>query len=197
MKDVRPTAGRVLLALFSILGKMEGVSFLDLFAGTGRVGIEALKRGASSVVMVEVLKDRVRHIEGMIPKEAMDAGNALVLSLELRRAMAWLVKRERFFDVVFADPPYNQGWGKTLLHVKFLTKVLKREGVLVVEHALREPLEISPPWAVTDVRSYGETALTFLRNTEREEAFSREALSREVFSREALSREAFSGEAFS
>jgi 16S rRNA (guanine(966)-N(2))-methyltransferase RsmD len=172
MKDVRPTAGRVLLALFSILGKMEGVSFLDLFAGTGRVGIEALKRGACPVVMVEVLKDRARHIEGAIPKGAMDTGSALVLSLELRRAMAWLVKRGCIFDVVFADPPYSQGWGKTLLHVQFLTKVLKREGVLVVEHALREPLEVSLPWAVTDARSYGETALTFLNNTEREEALS-------------------------
>ncbi|MDR2180065.1 MAG: RsmD family RNA methyltransferase [Synergistaceae bacterium] len=165
MKDVRPTAGRVLLALFSILGEMGGVSFLDLFAGTGRVGIEALKRGASPVVMVEVLKDRVRDIERGLPKE-IGPDSVVVLGLELRRAMTWLDKRGCFFDVVFADPPYHQGWGKTLLHVKFLTKIVKREGVLVVEHALREPLEIFLPWTVTDVRSYGETALTFLKNTE-------------------------------
>jgi 16S rRNA G966 N2-methylase RsmD len=56
--------------------------------------------------------------------------------------------------------------------VKLLTKVLKRKGVLVVEHALREPLEVFLPWAVTDVRSYGETALTFLKSTEQEEALS-------------------------
>ncbi|MDR1376460.1 MAG: RsmD family RNA methyltransferase [Synergistaceae bacterium] len=170
MKEVRPTAGRVLLALFNILGEMERVSFLDLFAGTGHVGIEALKRGAFSVVMVEVLKDRARGIERTIPEESRD--RAVVLSLELRRAIAWLVRRECFFDVIFADPPYNEGWGKTLLHVNSLTKILKREGVLVVEHASREPLEIFPPWAVTDVRSYGETALTFLKNTERGEGLS-------------------------
>jgi 16S rRNA (guanine(966)-N(2))-methyltransferase RsmD len=170
MKDVRPTAGRVLLALFSILGSMERISFLDLFAGTGRVGIEALKRGAFSVVMVEVLKDRARGIERAIPEESRD--RAVVLSLELRRAVAWLVRRKCVFDVVFVDPPYSEGWGKTLLQVNSLTKILKREGALVVEHALREPLEVFPPWTVTDVRSYGEIGLTFLKNTEQGEDLS-------------------------
>jgi 16S rRNA (guanine(966)-N(2))-methyltransferase RsmD len=183
MKDVRPTSGRVLLALFSILGGMERTSFLDLFAGTGRVGIEASKRGASPVVLVEVLKNRARDIQHAIPHGPAPNGpapngpasnecapNVIVLSLELRRAMEWLVKRGYCFDVIFADPPYNQGWGKTLLHVKALTKILKKEGVLVVEHASREPLHIPLPWTVTDVRSYGETALTFLKNAEQKDA---------------------------
>ncbi|MDR1979419.1 MAG: RsmD family RNA methyltransferase [Synergistaceae bacterium] len=173
MKDVRPTSGRVILALFNILGGMEGVSFLDLFSGTGRVGIEALKRGAFPVVMVEAVKDRAREIQRAMPGGPGDGltGN-VVLSLELRRALAWLVKRGYLFDVVFADPPYNQGWGGELLHVKALTKILKREGVLVVEHASRESLDVLSPWTVTDVRSYGETALTFLKNAQPGEALS-------------------------
>jgi 16S rRNA (guanine(966)-N(2))-methyltransferase RsmD len=157
----------VLLALFSILGRVEGTSFLDLFAGTGRVGIEASKRGASPVVLVEVLKNRARDIERAAPSGPTPAGRAsdvIVLSLELRRAVEWLAKRGHLFDVAFADPPYNEGWGQTLLHAKALTKILKKEGVLVVEHARREPLHVVLPWAVTDVRSYGETALTFLKN---------------------------------
>jgi 16S rRNA G966 N2-methylase RsmD len=97
---------------------------------------------------------------------------AVVLSLELRRAVDWLVRRGYVFDVVFADPPYNEGWGKTLLHVNALTKILKKEGVFVVEHASREPLDVLLPWTVADVRSYGETALTFLKNAEQEEEFS-------------------------
>jgi 16S rRNA (guanine(966)-N(2))-methyltransferase RsmD len=152
----------VLLALFSILGNIENVAFLDLFAGTGRVGVEALKRGASPVVMVEVLRDRTRDIERAIPKEHAGTENAVVLALELRRAISWLIKREQLFDVVFADPPYGERWGASLLHTKGLEKVLKHEGVLVVEHASREPLDVPSLWAVRDVRSYGETMLTFL-----------------------------------
>lgn len=160
MKDVRPTSGRVLLALFSILGGVKGLSFLDLFAGTGRVGLEALRRGASPVVMAEVLKDRARAIERAIPELAQNT--ASVLSLELRRALAWLIRRGRAFDVVFADPPYNQDWGKTLLHTTALEKILKRDGVLVVEHSAREALDVPPVWAVTNTRDYGETMLSFL-----------------------------------
>ena len=162
MKDVRPTSGKVLMALFSILGNLENVAFLDLFAGTGRVGIEALRRGASRVVMVEVLRDRVRDIERAIPEEFAGTGKAVVLSLELRRAIAWLVRRENLFDVVFADPPYNEKWGASLLHVKDMGKILKREGILVVEHSSREALEVPLSWTETDVRVYGETTLTFV-----------------------------------
>ncbi|MCL2009646.1 MAG: RsmD family RNA methyltransferase [Synergistaceae bacterium] len=171
MKDVRPTSGKALLALFSILGKLgksgklgslENTAFLDLFAGTGRVGIEALKRGASRVVMVEVSKERARGVERAVPAEFAGTEKVVVLSLELRRAIAWLVRRENAFDVIFADPPYNGGWGSELLHTKNLEKILKREGVLVVEHSSREALDVPPLWAVRDVRVYGETTLTFV-----------------------------------
>jgi len=162
VKDVRPTSGKVLLALFSILGSLENVSFLDLFAGTGRVGVEALKRGAARVVMVEVSRDRARGVECAIPVEFAGTDKAIVLSLELRRAIAWLVRRDVLFDVIFADPPYNEGWGASLLHTGNIAKVLKHGGILIVEHASRETLDVPPLWSVRDVRVYGENTLTFL-----------------------------------
>jgi 16S rRNA (guanine(966)-N(2))-methyltransferase RsmD len=163
MKEVRPTSGRVLLALFSILGGVEGMDFLDLFAGTGRVGVEALRRGASSVVLVETLKDRARAIGRAIPEEFAD--RATVLSLELRRGAAWLARRGRVFDIVFADPPYHEGWGASLLRAADfdLTKLMKKGGVMAVEHASREELAVPGSWVVAENRVYGETALTFLR----------------------------------
>ena len=154
-----------MLALFSILGRLGGLentAFLDLFAGTGRVGIEALKRGASRVVMVEVLKERARGIERAVPTEFAGTEKALVLSLELRRAVAWLVRRGMTFDVIFADPPYNEGWGASLLHTRDMEKILRHGGILVVEHSSREALDVPAPWAVKDVRSYGETMLSFI-----------------------------------
>lgn len=166
MKEVRPTSGRLLSALFSILGSrgsalgsLEGVRFLDLFAGTGRVGLEALKRGASSVVWVESVHSRAQAIERSVPRAS--PGDTTVLALELRRAVAWLLKRGRAFDVIFADPPYHEGWGGALLAVKGLAGLLAPDGILVVEHSSREPLAVPPEWRADSDREYGETTLTF------------------------------------
>ena len=160
MKDVRPTSGRVISALFSILGgKVEGAEFLDLFAGTGRVGIEAIKRGARSV-FVESIKSRADDIR-------RNAGEALVLSLEVRRAVSWLMKREMKFDIIFADPPYNSGWCDTVPAIPNLPAIFADGSVMVIEHSVREPLTlaINPNnIEIISSREYGETCLTFLRN---------------------------------
>ena len=166
MKAVRPTAGRVLLALFSILGDVDGGRFLDLFAGTGRVGLTALERGAS-VTWVESLRERAQAIERALPALPADARRrAVVLSLELRRAVAWLGKRGLQFDVVFADPPYHEGWGASLLGVKGLEGLLAPGGVLVAEHSVREELTLTPAWELASRRDYGESRLSFLRAAE-------------------------------
>lgn len=159
MKDVRPTSGRVISALFSILGgKVEGAEFLDLFAGTGRVGIEAMKRGARSV-FVESVKSRADDIR-------RNAGESLVLSLEVRRAVSWLVKRDMKFGIIFADPPYNSGWCETLPAIPNLAAVFADDAVMVIEHSVREPLalNVNPnDLEVVSSREYGETCLTFLQ----------------------------------
>lgn len=169
MKDARPTSGRVLLALFSILGSLpvsennidwQAFSFLDLFAGTGRVGEEALRRGAHPVVFVETLKNRAKQIEAELQKAGHEG---LVLALELRRALVWLTKREFYFDVIFADPPYNEGWGKVLLSIENLPGILRNEGILVIEHASREALTFTDLWSHLDSRAYGETTLSFFK----------------------------------
>jgi 16S rRNA (guanine(966)-N(2))-methyltransferase RsmD len=166
MKEVRPTSGRVLLSLFNILGPMAGRSFLDLFAGTGRVGMEAIKRGARPVVWVESVRSRAAAIEKSLPGDAREV--VTVLSLEIRRAVAWLHKRERTFDVIFADPPYHEGWGAEILSVAGLAGLLSHCGVLAVEHSAREELAVKPEWALFDRRDYGETTLSFLKAAQKE-----------------------------
>ena len=162
MKEVRPTSGKMLLALMSILGsrgKLHGCSFLDLFAGTGRVGIEALKRNAGLVCFVETLKNRAEEITNAIPTDYKE--RSTVLAIELRRALSWLIKREIVFDVIFADPPYNEGWNKTLVPV--LEKnhlLLKDDGVFIYEHSARENIDYST-WKLAESRFYGESAFTF------------------------------------
>lgn len=193
MKDVRPTSGRVLSAFFSILGeKVEGAKFLDLFAGTGRIGLEALKRGAASCVFVENVKARADELrgrvgvpreqrvliagrEGMTNGQHSDAGRGeiLVLSLEVRRAVSWLVKREMKFDVIFADPPYNSGWCEVLPSLQNLRNLFADDAVFVIEHSSRENFSLSDSVSenpnfleIISVREYGKTCLTFLKAQE-------------------------------
>ncbi|MBQ7154013.1 MAG: RsmD family RNA methyltransferase [Synergistaceae bacterium] len=178
MKDVRPTSGRVLSALFSILGgRVEGGKFLDLFAGTGRVGLEALERGADGCVFVESVRSRAEELRGraggVAGREGMPSGQhctaddkVIVLSLEVRRAISWLAKRGLKFDVIFADPPYCEGWCEVLPGLSGLTELFADDALMVIEHSVREPLTLSKNPAsleILSVREYGETCLTFLK----------------------------------
>ena len=162
MKEVRPTSSKLLLALMNILeskGKLKDSLFLDLFAGTGRVGVEALKRGAGMVYFVETVKGRAIDIKKAIPPEYKD--RSVVLAVELRRVLSWLTEHELFFDVIFADPPYNEGWDKAL--VPILEKnslLLKDDGLFIYEHSSRENIDCSA-WKMMESRTYGDSVLTF------------------------------------
>ncbi|MBQ3626789.1 MAG: RsmD family RNA methyltransferase [Synergistaceae bacterium] len=160
MKDVRPTSGKVLQALFNILGDINNFKFLDLFAGTGRVGLEALERGAEFIAFVESVRDRADKIKSL---KILNNLNSLILSLEVKRAITWLVKREYKFDVIFADPPYNLDWGKNFLAINNLDKLLKPESILVFERSKREDLILNLNYELISTRDYGETVLEFLK----------------------------------
>ena len=163
MKEVRPTSGRVLSAMFNILGeKVERTHCLDLFAGTGRVGLEALRRGAESCVFVESVKARAEALRRV-------AGDSVVLGLEVRRAVSWLTKRGMTFDVIFADPPYSAGWCDELPALEGLRGLFAPGAVMIVEHSVREKLTLSQNpnnLVINSVREYGETCLTFLQAQE-------------------------------
>ena len=145
--------------MFNILGeRVGGAKFLDLFAGTGRVGLEALRRGAASCVFVESVKARADELR-------KSAGDSVVLSLEVRRAVSWLTKRGMTFDVIFADPPYNAGWCEALPALLNLRELFAPDAVMVIEHSVREPLTLPENpcgFAIESAREYGETCLTFL-----------------------------------
>jgi 16S rRNA (guanine966-N2)-methyltransferase len=153
---VRPTEGRVREALFSILGPaVRDGSFLDLFAGSGAVGLEAASRGAARVVAVDrdpgVLRDLRRTIGSLGLRVA-------VVRLELPRQLRRL--ETRGFDWVFADPPYAFDAYPALLAA--IPSLLAAGGLAVVEHDARKELPASAPGLERDaVRRYGETALSF------------------------------------
>ena len=158
MKDVRPTTNKVLRALFNILGdKVIDSKFLDLFSGTGRVGLEAIRHGASSCVFVESVKSRADSI-----RKQINSDTAIILSLEIRRALSWLVKRGMRFNIIFADPPYNSGWGEVLTSLANLEDIFDDDALLIIEHSIREKIN-SHNLQIVLIKEYGETCLTFMK----------------------------------
>jgi 16S rRNA (guanine966-N2)-methyltransferase len=147
---VRPTSDRVREALFSILGeRVRGARVLDLFAGTGALGLEALSRGAASAVFVDQDVTAVR---------ANLAALGLTAEVHRREALAYLQGARGPFDLVFLDPPYKSApdlgprLGGTL-------PVLLAPGALVIsESDRRAPLEL-PPLETRDERRYGDTLI--------------------------------------
>lgn len=146
-----------MLALFNILGNINGRSFLDLFSGSGRMAYEAFKRGASPVVAVEA--DRKRHAD--IVKGAPPGVKCLCA--DVRRAVPRFVKNGESFDIIFSDPPYNLGWGMELpLLMADNGGILSRGGVWIFERSEEEdpaPMDENI-WERRD-RKYGGTVLSF------------------------------------
>lgn len=167
--DLRPTMDQVRAAIFSALGeRVIGARVLDLFAGTGALGIEALSRGAASVVFVESERRAVETIRRNLEKTRLAGPAATVHGAEVFALLArgWGVAGP--FDLVFADPPYtvkNPGAddpGARLLADGALPPLLAPGGLLVVEKAPGRPLPAGIVWNPVRQRRYGGTEVVFL-----------------------------------
>ena len=148
-KGVRPTADRVRETVFNVLGQwLDGCRVLDLFAGTGALGLEAWSRGATSVVFVDVDLTWAR-------KNAAELkAPATFLQLPALRAIEQLVKRGEKFDLVFSDPPYALEAAAEILQA--VQPLLNEGGRVVIEHGKREA---APPGFV-DQRKFGDTIVS-------------------------------------
>jgi 16S rRNA (guanine(966)-N(2))-methyltransferase RsmD len=161
----RPTADRVREALFSILFDVEGFAVLDLFAGSGAIGLEALSRGATRSVFVE--KDRAA-LEAL---EANIASLQLSDRTEIRRqavasALELLVERGDRFELVFADPPWDRAEELLADVLAQAPALLSEGGRLVLEHESRDASPTAPEGMIaSDQRKYGDTALSFYRRS--------------------------------
>jgi 16S rRNA (guanine(966)-N(2))-methyltransferase RsmD len=162
MKKARPTSDLVLQALFNILGPGEERSFLDLFSGTGRVGIGALSKGFAPVVMVDTSIKRLNRLAELSGLQGLE-----ILAMDVRKALSLLNNQIRLFDVIFADPPYETGWVARMASLRScLVAITKDEGVFVLEHTKREAVDPAQ-WGgwFFQSRAYGDTLLTFFTKT--------------------------------
>jgi len=164
--DVRPTLDRVRESLFNILApRIEGARFLDLFAGTGAIGIEALSRGAASCMFVESDRRSLDVIARNI--EAARVGDrARVCRATLPRDWDLVPKEPDGYDIVFADPPYAFAEHDAL--IQCLPRHLKpgEEGIFILEHSSRLEVILSQDVMSLCRRSaYGEATLSFFHLT--------------------------------
>jgi 16S rRNA (guanine966-N2)-methyltransferase len=160
----RPTSDFLREALFNILGPLAGKSFLDLFAGSGSVGIEAASRGAKEIVLIE--KDK--KIAAIAQKNVVSCNLEESCRIVVRDISAGVVdlKKDKYeFDVIFADPPYSRGLVGITIRLLRENPVFTEEAVVVIQHSTREDVELhlDEKSILEDHRKYGDNALTFLK----------------------------------
>ena len=150
-RDTRPTSDRVRENAFNLIGPVDDADVLDLFAGSGALGLEALSRGAASATFVESDREACRTINANLDKLKL---RGTVLCQDAVRALA---RERRRYDLVLCDPPYDYDAGKLAPH---LPGLLTEDGVLVYETSGRaDPPEL-PGLEVRTTRKYGSARLT-------------------------------------
>jgi 16S rRNA (guanine966-N2)-methyltransferase len=154
--DTRPTSDRVRENVFNLVGPVDGARVLDLFAGSGALGIEALSRGATSAVFVERDPEAVRTIERNLDKLRLTG--ARVIHGDAVRAIAQEAIAGAKYDLVLVDPPYGMLTEIQPRLARHLPSLLAADGVLVVETDSRTEPEL--PLAIRTSRRYGQTRVT-------------------------------------
>ncbi len=164
--ELRPTADKVKEALFSILtsrlGNLSGMKVLDLFAGSGAIGIEALSRGAAGAVFVDNRRGATYLTrKNLEVTRFIDQGR--IINRDAAAALQLLATEGESFDLVFLDPPYRQGLTMATLERLGSSTVINDDTLVVAETAADEELSDSfGRLRVTDRREYGDTALFIL-----------------------------------
>jgi 16S rRNA (guanine966-N2)-methyltransferase len=162
---VRPTAAKVKQSLFDILPHdFSGMTMLDLFAGSGNVSIEALSRGAERTVLVEASERSAAAIRKNLRRLGFGE-RSHVWVLPVARALRSLAKRRETFDLIFLDPPYDQGLIGATLKLIAHGDLLTPAGTVVAEHSARENVKSNYEALVLhDQRRYGDTLLSFFKS---------------------------------
>ncbi len=162
--ELRPTPDRVREAIFNIIaGELPGRMVLDLFAGSGTLGIEALSRGAKEAVFIEAHLETTRILkENLESCQFRERGT--VIRGRVEAGIKLLGKRRESFDLIFLDPPYEKALIARTLKALSPSNILKPGSLVVAQHSPREKFpEASGRLILEDQRRYGETLVSFFR----------------------------------
>jgi 16S rRNA (guanine(966)-N(2))-methyltransferase RsmD len=159
--ETRPTGDRAREAAFNLIGPVEGASVLDLFAGSGALGLEALSRGATTVVFVESDREACRTIDRNLDKLGLTG--ATVLRRDVLQALAAEASAGRRYDLVLVDPPYSMFSSLQNSLSRHLPSVVAPDGLAVVETGAKEEPAL-PSLALRTSRRYGAARITLFEH---------------------------------
>jgi 16S rRNA (guanine966-N2)-methyltransferase len=159
---IRPTQDKVRKALFDILGDVCGLRFLELFAGSGAVGLEALSRGAAELTLVEHNRDALKTINKNIASLKLESCE--VYALQADKAIKKFHRDQNKFDIIFLDPPYYGEISKKTLQILGAYDILAPNGLIIAQHFKKESLpEAEGDLTLFRQSRYGDTALSFYK----------------------------------
>ncbi|WDV47651.1 16S rRNA (guanine(966)-N(2))-methyltransferase RsmD [Clostridiaceae bacterium M8S5] len=162
----RPTTDKVKESIFNILGYIKEDDYiLDLFSGSGGMGIEFLSRGANKCVFIDIDINAINVIKQNLKSTKLNK-QAEVYKTDVKKAIRKLKERQIKFNFVFLDPPYNRDFVVTTLEL-IKKDILSDNAVIIVEHSDEEQIpELVEDLRVFDSRKYGNTCVTFLHKKE-------------------------------
>jgi 16S rRNA (guanine(966)-N(2))-methyltransferase RsmD len=161
-KNLRPTTGKVREALFDILrGKIEGARFLDLYAGTGAVGMNALGEGAAHVVFVEESRVYAKKLDELVIKNRA-SDKTKIITKKVTTYIEWADLNDITFDIIYLDPPYHRDEILPALNAIGRSHILNPEGIVIAEHFSKVALpdKFDSLCKIKDY-TYGDTVLSF------------------------------------
>lgn len=172
--DVRPTPDLVRQAVFNSLGgRVEGARVLDLFSGSGAIGLECLSRGARSVLSVEKASRHAAMIRQNLAGTGLPAENYQLRVQDVFTVIGQLAQSSQEFDLIVADPPFGEknigrrsnSLSQKLLDDEQLPKLLSADGLFVLGHTRRDTLTVPHLWVESKVMKHGDSMMRFLRRS--------------------------------
>ncbi|MBR1737683.1 MAG: 16S rRNA (guanine(966)-N(2))-methyltransferase RsmD [Firmicutes bacterium] len=164
--NTRPTADRIKESLFNIIaGELCDICFLDLFGGSGAIGIEAISRGAAKAVFIDSDREAQSIIKDNI-KAARFEDKCRVIGCDIKSGIARLSQSGEKFDIIFMDPPYDRGLTEEALDSIVRTRILKDDGFIICEQAIEENEPDIEGLCVFRTKEYKIAKMTFIRYSE-------------------------------
>ena len=160
-KHIRPTKDRIREAIFGALGNIEGKVVLDLYSGSGAMGIEALSRGASKSVFVDINQVALDTTKQNLKSLGISSLEATVLALEDVKAIDRLANEQYKFDLIILDPPYKEGKYYDIIYLLKEKDLVSDNGIIVIESDHQIELDTSEYQKVRDYK-YGEIRVKIL-----------------------------------
>lgn len=160
-KGIRPTKGLVREAIFSVIqDRIPLARVLDIFAGSGALGLEALSRGAARCVFIEQFPDVLRkNIQNIAGHE-----ENTVIRKDYRNALMKMQKQN--FSIIFLDPPYNKNLVEHTIALIAQQALLETTGIIVIEHHPKEVFSLPEGFSILKKKQYGKTNVTFVTRTQ-------------------------------